>query len=62
MYCPPQKLWAMAAAFPANVKDQTSVAIIHGADHFFAGHLPELEKTIADWLVARHPGLVAAAE
>ena len=59
MYCPPQKLQAMAEAFPANVKDQTSIAVIPGADHFFAGHLPELDKTIADWLVARHPDLVA---
>jgi uncharacterized protein len=59
MYCPPQKLQAMAEAFPANVKDQTSIAVISEADHFFAGHLPELDKTIADWLVARHPDLVA---
>ena len=62
MYCPPQKLRAMADAFPATVKDQTIVAIIHGADHFFAGHLPQLDKTIADWLVARHRDLVAGTE
>ncbi len=58
MYGPPQKLRAMAGALPANVKDQTSVAVISGGDHFFTGHLPELDKTIADWLVARHPDLV----
>jgi alpha/beta superfamily hydrolase len=62
MYGPPRSLQAMADAFPAHVKEQTHVAVISGADHFFAGHLPELEKTIADWLVARHPDLVARAE
>jgi uncharacterized protein len=59
VYCPPQKLRKMADAFPANVKDQTSIAVIPGADHFFAGHLPELDRTIADWLMARHPDFVA---
>src|SRR5579862_558376 len=61
MYGPPQKLRAMADTFPAHVKEQTSVAVISGADHFFAGHLPELEKTIADWLATRHPDLVLRA-
>jgi uncharacterized protein len=59
MYCPPHKLRAMVDAFPANVKKQTNVAVILGADHFFAGHLAELDRTIADWLVARHPDLLA---
>jgi uncharacterized protein len=59
---PPGKLRAMADAFPAHVKDQTIIAVIQGADHFFAGHLPELDRTIADWLMTRHPGLVAPAE
>jgi alpha/beta superfamily hydrolase len=62
MYGPPRKLRAMAEAFPAHVKEQTSVAVISGADHFFAGHLAELEKTIADWLTARHPDLIASVE
>ena len=62
MYGPPQKLRAMADEFPAHVKGQTSVAVIRGADHFFAGHLPELDKTIADWLVARHPDLAVRAQ
>jgi hypothetical protein len=59
---PPRNLRAMANAFPAHVKAQTSVEVISGADHFFAGYLAELEKTIADWLVARHPDLIAGAE
>jgi alpha/beta superfamily hydrolase len=62
MYCPPQKLQAMTDAFPANVKEQTKVAVIRGADHFFAGHLPELDRTIADWLVGEHPDLAVRNE
>ncbi len=33
------------------------VAVIAGGDHFFAGHLPELDRTIADWLMERHAEL-----
>jgi alpha/beta superfamily hydrolase len=62
MYGPPLKLRTMADAFPPHVKEQTSVAVISGADHFFAGHLPELERTISDWIVARHPDLVGGGE
>jgi alpha/beta superfamily hydrolase len=58
---PPQKLTALVERFPLRVKERTSVSIIPGADHFFAGHLPELESTIAAWLKARHPELVAGA-
>src|SRR4029077_11929070 len=61
-FCPPEKLRAMAGAFPANVKDRTSIAVIPGADHFFAGHLAELDKTIADWLIARHPDPIAGTD
>jgi hypothetical protein len=62
MYGPPLKLRTMADVFPPHVKEQTSVAVISGADHFFAGHLPELERTISDWIVARHPDLVGGGE
>ena len=58
---PPEKLRAMAGAFPEHLKEQTSVAVIPGADHFFTGHLSELDTTIGNWLVARHPNLVAGA-
>ena len=61
-YGPPEKLRAMAATFPAGVAEKTTVAVIPGADHFFAGHLPELDKTIAVWLVSRHPHLIASTE
>jgi alpha/beta superfamily hydrolase len=56
-YGPPEKLKAMVEKLPAQVKERTSVAIISGADHFFAGHLPELDQAIAAWLKAQHPDL-----
>jgi uncharacterized protein len=57
-YGPPEKLKAMVGKLPPHVKERTSVVIISGADHFFAGHLPELDRAIAEWLKARHPDLV----
>ena len=59
-YGPSEKLKAMVAQFSPQVKEHTSVAIIPGADHFFAGHLPELDRAIAGWLVARRPDLIAS--
>jgi alpha/beta superfamily hydrolase len=58
-YGPPEELKAMAAEFPPHMKERTSLAIIPAADHFFAGHLPELDRTIAAWLIAQHPDLAA---
>jgi alpha/beta superfamily hydrolase len=58
-YGPPEKLKTMVAQFSVQVKEQTSVSIIPGADHFFSGHLPELDRAITEWLVARYPDLVA---
>jgi alpha/beta superfamily hydrolase len=54
---PPQKLRAMVEKFPPRVLENTKVAIISGGDHFFAGHLPELDRAIAQWLLERHPEL-----
>ena len=58
-YGPPHQLNALVAQFSPQVKEQTSVAIIRGADHFFTGHLVELDQIIATWLVGHHPDLVA---
>ena len=57
-YGPPEKLKAMVEKFPPSVKERTSVAIISGADHFFAGHLPEVDRTISAWLKTQRPDLV----
>jgi uncharacterized protein len=56
---PPQKLRAMVEQFPSRVQENTKVAIVTGGDHFFAGHLPELDRAIAEWLRERHPELAA---
>jgi alpha/beta superfamily hydrolase len=54
----PEKLTAMVERLPPHVKELTSIAIISGADHFFAGHLPELDQAIATWLKAQYPNLI----
>lgn len=59
---PPEKLRTVAAAFPPHIREVTDIAVVPAADHFFAGHLPELDSTIADWLARRYPNLIARAE
>ena len=60
-YGPPDKLNTLVSQFPASVKGQTAVAIVRGADHFFTGHLEEVDREIAAWLLARHSGLTGDA-
>ena len=54
---PQEKLRAMAEQFPPRVRENSRVVIVPGADHFFAGHLADLDRAIAGWLVERHPDL-----
>jgi uncharacterized protein len=54
---PPNKLRAMVGGFPPDVRENTRLEIVGGGDHFFTGHLPELDRTIGEWLVERHPEL-----
>ena len=56
---PPNQLRAMVERFPPHVQENARVAIVAGGDHFFTGHLPELDHTIAEWLLERHPELAA---
>ena len=49
-YGRPDQLTALVAQFSARAQEQTSVAAIRGADHFFTGHLAELDRAIAAWL------------
>jgi alpha/beta superfamily hydrolase len=46
----------MVNSFPPKIVEQTQVVII-GGDHFFTGHLPELDSTISSWLLERHTEL-----
>ena len=54
-YGPPHKLHPLVENFPPRVKEQTAVAIVHGADHFFAGHLAELDRAISEWMAVQFP-------
>ena len=54
---PAATLRDMVDKFPAAARAETRVATVTGGDHFFAGHLPELDREISGWLVVRHPEL-----
>ncbi len=56
---PPDELRAMVERFPPHIQENTQLAIVAGGDHFFTGHLPELDHTLAEWLLGRHPELAA---
>jgi uncharacterized protein len=56
---PPNKLRAMVERFPRHIQENTQVAIVAGGDHFFTGHLPELDHVISEWLLERHTELAA---
>jgi alpha/beta superfamily hydrolase len=56
---PPNKLRAMVQQFPPHVRENTKVAIVTGGDHFFTGHLAELDLAITEWLLERRPELAA---
>jgi alpha/beta superfamily hydrolase len=49
-YGPPDQQNAVVAQFSPHARELTSVAFIRGADHFFTGHLAELDTVIAEWL------------
>jgi alpha/beta superfamily hydrolase len=46
---PPSRLRAVVEALP----EPKSLAVIPAADHFFAGHLDELQETIRQWAAGR---------
>jgi alpha/beta superfamily hydrolase len=56
---PPNKMRAMIEEFPLQVQESTRMAIVAGGDHFFTGHLPEVDRAISEWLLERHPELAA---
>ena len=66
--CPKPKLFVHGAddQFGARKKVEATVAeltgekrlvVVEDADHFFAGHLDELDAAITIWLTERHPAL-----
>lgn len=56
-YGEPAKLAALVKSFPSAMQSETQVVVVPGADHFFAGHLGEVDAALANWLTARHPVL-----
>jgi uncharacterized protein len=54
---PPAELRGLIEKFPPEVQRETQVKIIRGADHFFTGHLDEVDGALTGWLLERHPGL-----
>ena len=57
---PPHTLRSVVERFPENARQQTSVKIVRGGDHFFTGHLDALDQAISEWLQQRHPELTAS--
>ena len=49
----PEKLEPVVARIPGD----TRIAFVQGADHFFTGHLDQLNQAITAWLTERHPAL-----
>ena len=52
----PEKVEELVGMLPG----ENRFVMIDGTDHFFTGHLPLLDRAITDWLVPRHPDLVAS--
>lgn len=53
----PANLEALVNSFPERTRRETRIVVVPGADHFFAGHLEEVDAALASWLTARHPDL-----
>jgi alpha/beta superfamily hydrolase len=49
--------WQTVERTVARMTGDTRLVLVHDADHFFAGHLHELDRAICDWLIERHPEL-----
>ncbi len=56
-YGSPAALKALVNSFPEPIRDETRIVVVPGVDHFFAGHLNEVDAALASWLTARHPDL-----
>ena len=55
-YGAPEKVEELVAMLPG----ENRLVLIDGTDHFFTARLPLLDRAITDWLLQRHPDLVAA--
>jgi uncharacterized protein len=49
--------WQAVEKTVARMPGDTRLVLLQDADHFFAGHLDELDQAICDWLIEHHPEL-----
>ena len=49
--------WETLESTVARMAGDTRLVFVQDADHFFAGHLEEVDRAIGDWLTLRHPEL-----
>jgi uncharacterized protein len=50
-------VWEKVEPVVARMPGGTRLSFIQGADHFFTGHLEQLDDAITTWLTERHPEL-----
>ncbi len=49
--------WEKVEPMVARIAGDTRLSFVQGADHFFTGHLKQLDEAITTWLRERHPQL-----
>jgi uncharacterized protein len=49
--------WEKVAQVVSRLPGENRLVFVEDADHFFTGHLGELDQTLSSWLLARHPNL-----
>ena len=49
--------WETVESTVARMAGETRLVFVQDADHFFAGHLDELDRAICDWMLDRHAQL-----
>jgi alpha/beta superfamily hydrolase len=53
-YGAPAALEALVKSLPEAARRETRIVVVPTADHFFAGHLEEVDSAFAYWLTGRH--------
>jgi alpha/beta superfamily hydrolase len=49
--------WETVEEIVARTAGDTRLVFVQDADHFFGGHLNEVDRALCDWLTERHPEL-----
>jgi uncharacterized protein len=49
--------WEKVEEVVSRLSGENRLVFVSGADHFFTGHLHELDQALSAWLTDRHPGL-----